>query len=103
MEQNGIKFTLVDTKKVRVSGFPELEGKAAIEGKVWLCSGENNGVIMSCLSSTPTLAKFGNCLRKKGPCWWMTVRLIEEKCGHGHRNAKDKILSYKGDLILRME
>lgn len=30
MEQNGIKFTLVDTKRVRVSGYPELEGKAAI-------------------------------------------------------------------------
>lgn len=30
MEQNGIKFTLVDTKKVRVSGFPEWEGKTAI-------------------------------------------------------------------------
>lgn len=33
----------------------------------------------------------------------MTVRLIEKKCGHGYRNAKDKMLNYKGDLILRME
>ena len=27
MEQNEIKFTLVDTKKVCVSGFPELVGR----------------------------------------------------------------------------
>lgn len=59
MEQNGIKFTLVDTKRVRVSGFPELEGKSLLfRGRY-------------------------------GP--------------HGHRNAKDKMLNYKGDLILRME
>lgn len=41
MGQNEIKFTLVDTKKVCVSGFPELEGR---EG---CCLGEKNGEIMS--------------------------------------------------------
>lgn len=76
MKQNEIKFTLVDTKKVCVSGFPELEGRegcylgegmAMFWGKEW----RNYELFVA----NTTLAKSGNCQRKEEPCWWTTGRL----------------------------
>lgn len=101
MEQNGIKFTLVDTKKVCVSGFPELEGRegcylgegmAMFWGKEW-----RNYELFVANTHTCKIRK----LSTEGGTMLVDDReidldLIEKKCPHGYRNAKDKVLKYEG-------
>lgn len=101
MGQNEIKFTLVDTKKVCVSGFPELEGRegcylgegmAMFWGKEW-----RNYELFVANTHTCKIRK----LSTEGGTMLVDDReidldLIAKKCPHGYRNAKDKVLKYGG-------